>query len=783
MPPTFVSGPLRPGTFVGGKFALIRQIGFGGTGVVFEAEEPLIPRRVAIKLLHPNIGANADITNRVIREAHAATRINHPNIVTVYEIGKRQDGTYYLVQELLKGMSLRERLLERIRLPHEEAINVLLPIMGALVAAHDAGIIHRDIKPENIFLATTAGQLTPKLIDFGLAKVLHGNPFKSTEPGKQWGTIHYMAPERAGGERANALVDVWAIGIVLFELIHGACPFDAPTQFAILAKLAEGNVPRLDALRPEVPKALADVVERALQRDVKKRYPSMRLFLEDLLSVAEHRDPVVRIRHARSIPNTSEVEFISVDEETVEEPPISRAHLTGDDHAVFADTSPLPGLEASVAAAEEALRINALAEAVEEAERAVTTFNAGGRVYARMRCVQAVALRWLGAYAESERCGLDAMQYIVPGSVSWYAVLSNLAIAYGYQGKRDEIIALAKDESLAQLKDEISSARIGTLCCLVVTLLRIGEPDLAQTMFEEARSASDGDVGPLARAWLHVASAELAVLAGDPVEYLDNLEAAVAGFSEAGDIRNACLQRANIGNAYMQLGEYARAAEVLQDTFPVIEPMKLAFGVAARVNLGLALARLGDVDQALAAELWAIKECVKQGYKRFESIARIYLSEIQRRRGAIDKAEAELRAVIAIPERSSFHALAKAGLADLLLDEERVAEAFALAKEAMEILDELDGVEEGEALIRLAYVRTLDAMKRPRSADAHLAGAKQRLLIRAHRINDRDLRRSFLENIPENQRTLALAARLDDRTSPTRRPSESDPPISFRQPG
>ncbi len=189
------------------------------------------------------------------------------------------------------------------------------------------------------------------------------------------------------------------------------------------------------------------------------------------------------------------------------------------------------------------------------------------------------------------------------------------------------------------------------------------------------------------------------------------------------------------------------------------------------------------MDQALAAELWAIKECVKQGYKRFESIARIYLSEIQRRRGAIDKAEAELRAVIAIPERSSFHALAKAGLADLLLDEERVAEAFALAKEAMEILDELDGVEEGEALIRLAYVRTLDAMKRPRSADAHLAGAKQRLLIRAHRINDRDLRRSFLENIPENQRTLALAARLDDRTSPTRRPSESDPPISFRQPG
>ncbi len=155
---------LRPGLVVGGKFVLLRQIGQGAVGAIFEAEDTWIRRHVALKVLHPHVARHPDVMHRFRREARAAASIQHPNIVGVLEVGQRRDGTYYIVQELYDGATLRRHLEARGRLSVEEALDVLVPIMGALVAAHRKDIVHRDIKPENILLAREpSGEITPKL--------------------------------------------------------------------------------------------------------------------------------------------------------------------------------------------------------------------------------------------------------------------------------------------------------------------------------------------------------------------------------------------------------------------------------------------------------------------------------------------------------------------------------------------------------------------------------------------------------------------------------------------
>jgi serine/threonine-protein kinase len=188
----------RPGIVVGGKFTLLRLIAQGGYGAVYEAEDNLIHRRVAIKLLHPEVGAMPDVVRRFMREAQVLAKIDHPNVVTVHEMGQRRDGSYFIVQELLSGGNLRELLQEKRQLEPHEAVDILEPIMGALIAAHRRGIVHRDLKPDNIVLArTSSGDLVPKLIDFGIAKMPRsGNLGASTMLGHLLGTPHYMAPEQ-----------------------------------------------------------------------------------------------------------------------------------------------------------------------------------------------------------------------------------------------------------------------------------------------------------------------------------------------------------------------------------------------------------------------------------------------------------------------------------------------------------------------------------------------------------------------------------------------------------
>jgi len=780
---------LRPGVVIGGKFALIRQIGQGAVGAIFEAEDTWIGRRVALKVLHPHVARHPDVMWRFRREARAAASIEHPNIVSVLEVGQRRDTTYYIVQELLEGVSLRRRLVERGRLSVEEALEVMVPIMGALVAAHRKDIIHRDIKPENILLARgPSGEIVPKLIDFGIARMSGEKGDHDTEVGMLLGTPSYMSPEQAEGAAVDHGADIWAVGAVLYELLSGTRPFLAASAALVVEKIRSESPARITELVPGLPEEMAEVVHQALDRDPERRFQTMASFLRAVLDYAGAVDPGFAARHARSIPRyvgaahtggdpglsgpaRGELESdSSVDEEW--RPMISRIFpsvrpVVRPDLEWHEDLPPAPvrGLDDY---AETALSVNALDDAIALAQQAVLTGGlAGGGpagdLLGRMRLVQAIAYRWLGHFAEAERCAREAISELPRGSAGWYTAFGHLAMAVGYLGKSEALADLAVELADMEPGGRAVGAHVRALCQVVVFLIRAGLIPLAERLEGIARTMT-GELPygePGVRAWFDQAGAEFALHAGDPTTFLRLVESAVEGFAEAGDARNASLQRANVGNAYMQLGAFSRAERVLRQAITVAQPMKLSFLAPVKANLGHALARLGHLDEALTVEIEAVDRCVEQGYRRFEAASRIYLAEILTLRGDFEEAEGEVqRAESAASGSPAIRAHALATHADVLLAAGRPDAALIHASEAMRMLESLEGVEEGEALIRLAHIRALAATGLTGEASRRTAEAQQRLRERSFRIGDPRYRKSFLENVPENAATMALA--VDD---------------------
>jgi serine/threonine-protein kinase len=790
------SRALRAGMVVGGKFALLRRLGEGGVGVVFEAEDTWIGRRVALKVLHSHLADQSDVLARFRREARAAAMTHHPNIVAVFEVGMWRDGSPYIVQELLDGQTLRELLDRKRRLLPAEAIEILVPIMGALSAAHRAGIVHRDIKPENIFLALTPeGMVVPKLIDFGVAKIASSE--KTTLKGSLLGTPAYMSPEQINGAgTTDPRTDIWAMGAVMYEMLAGTTPYDGPTGASILGKILTEAVPLLAQRAPDVPAPLAAVVHLALERDLERRFQDMTEMLDAVLAYAREPDPALADRHKASLPPPPGGEpsvsvtapampsfFDPAPTDTVPEGTPAVAAQYADEAAPrrappewarpmlqpelgwyegrAAPRAPR-NLDWYIAAAGQALRDNALDEAIDHAEHAIVACRAAGPALGQMRLVQTTAFRWLGHYAESERCALEALETLPRASPGWYVALGHLAIIAGYLGKNEHLGAILAQLADLEARGEVPPAHVVAACRLVVSMVRAGDVERAVACLARARARAESgtEEEPMVRAWIFVAIAELAMHGGDPAGYLAHMENAVTCFAEAGDARNACLQRANVGNGYLQLGAYARAKGLLREAIAVGEPMRLGFIAPVRANLGFLMARLGDLQQAFEIEWAALDQCVRERYRRFELVARIYLGAIYALREEPERAEAELRTAIDGSQSSpSLRAYALASLADLLLGRGRAAEGRAAADEAMRILLKLEGVEEGESLIRLTHALALEAGADLAGAEAAISEARRRLLERADRINDARLRRSFLDHIPENARTLAMAQR------------------------
>jgi len=277
----------RSGALVGGKYRLVRLLGRGGMGAVYEAENTWTRRRVAAKLLRPEYARDKDALRRFMLEAQAAGQIAHPNIIDVLDLGiETSDGSLYMVQELLHGEDLRGRLRAAGTLTPREALEVLVPVMGALAAAHEGGVVHRDIKPENIYLSRDAsGQMVPKLIDFGVSKVLEpGQTGALTGIGTTVGTPRYMAPEQVRGEPdVDERADVWSVGVVLYELLSGRNPFEAPTAFASVNRVLNERPPALDGM----PVDLAAVVAHSLAPAKADRFADARALLDAVLALDE----------------------------------------------------------------------------------------------------------------------------------------------------------------------------------------------------------------------------------------------------------------------------------------------------------------------------------------------------------------------------------------------------------------------------------------------------------------------------------------------------------------
>ncbi len=271
---------------VAGRYQLRRAIGQGGMGVVYEAENTWTGRRVALKVLDPGRMADPVQVRRFMQEARAAATLHHPNVVDVLDMGQDPaDGSLFIVHELLEGEDLRATLAREKRLDVGRALALLTPALRGLAAAHAAGIVHRDVKPANLFIARGAdGATVPKVIDFGIAKDLaHDASQARTSTGEAVGTPAYMAPEQLRGERSMAPpTDVWAVGVVLHEMLSGATPFPSDNYNVLVHRVLSGERPPLDATLGHVPASLRAVIDRCLDPDPSRRYASASALLDAL---------------------------------------------------------------------------------------------------------------------------------------------------------------------------------------------------------------------------------------------------------------------------------------------------------------------------------------------------------------------------------------------------------------------------------------------------------------------------------------------------------------------
>jgi len=247
-----------------GKYRVVREIGRGGVGVVYEAENTWTHRRVALKVLSGMAAADVPSRERFLREARTAGRLVHPNVVAMIDADMEKDGSIYIVQELLVGEDLETKLEREGPFEAKEIAKILLPIMDALSSAHAAGIVHRDIKPSNVFLTKVGKNIEPKLIDFGLSKLV-GVDVRITTQGMVLGTPAYMSPEQFyEPDTVDHRSDVWAMAVMWWECITQRLPFDGTSPAEIAGKVVSGKRPKLREVGRSIPQPLAEAIERGL---------------------------------------------------------------------------------------------------------------------------------------------------------------------------------------------------------------------------------------------------------------------------------------------------------------------------------------------------------------------------------------------------------------------------------------------------------------------------------------------------------------------------------------
>jgi eukaryotic-like serine/threonine-protein kinase len=287
------------GTVIGGRYRLDAEIGRGGMSTVYRAFDTVLERPVAIKLMHREIAADSDQLERFRREARSVAQLNHPHVVSVIDAGEEPSpdgrppgaadvtGTPYIVLEFVDGETLKHLIRQEGPLEIPQAIAYSIEIARALGAAHEHQIVHRDVKPHNVLISEEGGA---KITDFGIARSLTEEGL--TMAGRVLGTTDYVSPEQALGQPVTGQSDLYSLGIVLFEMLTGDVPFHGSSPVAVAMKHVREDVPDAQRLRPEISAATAAVIDRAVSKDLSRRYPdaaSMERDLEDVLAVEASR--------------------------------------------------------------------------------------------------------------------------------------------------------------------------------------------------------------------------------------------------------------------------------------------------------------------------------------------------------------------------------------------------------------------------------------------------------------------------------------------------------------
>lgn len=265
---------LEKGNFINNRYEIIGRVGAGGMSDVYKAKDHKLNRNVAIKVLKQEYSKDKNFVSKFRVEAQSAASLIHPNIVNVYDVGE-DDGLYYIVMELIEGITLKHYIEKKGKLSYRETISIAIQIANGIECAHNNQIVHRDIKPQNIMISRE-GKV--KVTDFGIARAASAN----TINGNAMGSVHYISPEQAGGKYVDEKSDIYSLGITMFEMLTGTVPFDGESTVTIALKHIQSNVPNVKDFIEDVPVSLEKIVLKCTQNKVEKRYPKIALLISDL---------------------------------------------------------------------------------------------------------------------------------------------------------------------------------------------------------------------------------------------------------------------------------------------------------------------------------------------------------------------------------------------------------------------------------------------------------------------------------------------------------------------
>lgn len=257
------------------RYEILSLIGVGGMAHVYKANDIILERFVAVKILQPQYNADNDFIRRFHREAQAATSLHHPHIVNIYDVGEDED-TYYIVMEYVEGMTLKEKIMKEGPLPIDEAVDIMKQVLGAMEQAHANRVVHRDLKPQNILMKGR----TAKVADFGIARAASSATITHTN--SVLGSVHYLSPEQAKGSVITHRADIYSLGILLFEMVTGSLPFKAESAVSIALMHIQESIPMPSDSRAGLPQSIENIILRAVEKGPDDRYQTAFSMKEDL---------------------------------------------------------------------------------------------------------------------------------------------------------------------------------------------------------------------------------------------------------------------------------------------------------------------------------------------------------------------------------------------------------------------------------------------------------------------------------------------------------------------